>query len=53
VRQVLAPGAWLLVEIGAAHGTAALSAAHKAGAVEVEIVPDLAARDRVLAARFS
>lgn len=47
----LRPGGWLVVEIGAAQGTAARALAGQSGLAEVAVHPDLAGRDRVLVAR--
>ena len=50
-RRLLAEGAWLLVEIGAGQGAAALSIAERSGLVDRTIIKDLAGLDRVVAAR--
>ncbi|MDQ1422542.1 MAG: release factor glutamine methyltransferase, partial [Acidimicrobiaceae bacterium] len=47
----LAPGGVLVVEIGAAHGAAAVELARAAGLVDVSVSADLAGRDRILVAR--
>lgn len=47
----LAPGGWVVVEIGAAQGGAAATVARDAGLVEVAVRPDLAGRDRILVGR--
>jgi release factor glutamine methyltransferase len=47
----LAPGGWLVAEIGAAQGRAVVALARAAGLVEAEVRPDLSGRDRILAAR--
>jgi release factor glutamine methyltransferase len=46
----LRPGGWLVVEIGAGQGQAAVALAQAAGLVDAVVHPDLAGRDRVLAA---
>ena len=47
----LAPGGWLVVEIGETQGGAAEALARAAGLVEIEVRPDLAGRPRALIAR--
>jgi release factor glutamine methyltransferase len=49
--RVLRAGGWAIVEIGAGQGAAAAAAALDAGLGEVEVLPDLAGRDRALVAR--
>lgn len=44
----LAPGGWLLVEIGPAQGAAVAALFAAAGFVEIAILPDLDGRDRVV-----
>jgi release factor glutamine methyltransferase len=46
----LAPGRWLVVEIGAAQGREVTALAQE-GLVDVEVLPDLAGRDRVVRGR--
>src|SRR5207244_4585765 len=46
----LAPGGWLVVEIGAAQGPD-VQALAEAGLADVEVLPDLAGRDRVVRGR--
>ena len=48
----LAPGGWLVVEIGAAQGPEVAALAEEA-LVDVEILPDLVGRDRVVRGRKS
>jgi release factor glutamine methyltransferase len=50
-QRWLAPGGWLVVEIGAGHGPAAVASAARSGLVDVRIEPDLAGRCRTLVAR--
>lgn len=50
-RRVLCPEGGLLVEIGATQGEAAARVAQEEGFGAVEVLPDLAGRDRVLQAR--
>ena len=47
----LLPGGWLVCEIGETQGAAVRDLAAEAGFVEVDVLPDLAGRDRVLVAR--
>jgi release factor glutamine methyltransferase len=47
----LAPGGWLVTEIGAAQGEQVAALACAAGLVEVEVRPDLPGRDRIAVAR--
>jgi release factor glutamine methyltransferase len=47
----LAPGGWLVVEIGASQGDDVAALARAAGLVEVDVRPDAAGHDRVLVAR--
>jgi release factor glutamine methyltransferase len=47
----LAPGGWLVVEIGETQGRAAHGLAHRAGLVDIEVRPDLTGRPRALLAR--
>ena len=47
----LAKGGTLVVEVGDTQGTAAAALAAAAGFAEVDVVPDLTGRDRVLVAR--
>ncbi|MFT3853554.1 MAG: peptide chain release factor N(5)-glutamine methyltransferase [Ilumatobacteraceae bacterium] len=47
----LAPGGWLVLEIGADQGAAVAALADAAGLADVEIRPDAAGRDRMLVAR--
>lgn len=49
----LAPGAALVLEIGAAQGAAVAALAETAGLVSVEVRPDLAGHDRIVVARRS
>lgn len=49
--SVLAPGGWLVLEIGADQGVAARGACVAAGLRGVRVVPDLAGRDRMVVAR--
>jgi release factor glutamine methyltransferase len=48
----LRPGGWLVCEIGAAQGKAVHDLAVAAGLIDVDVLPDLAQRDRLLTARF-
>ncbi len=48
----LRPGGWLLMEVDAARAAEAASRCRAAGYVEVEVVRDLAGRDRVVIARY-
>jgi release factor glutamine methyltransferase len=50
-RDWLVPGGSIVVEIGAAQGSRARELASAAGYVEVDVLPDLSGRDRVLRAR--
>jgi release factor glutamine methyltransferase len=50
-RRLLAEDAWLMVEIGAGQGAAALSIAERCGFVDRTIIQDLSGLDRVVAAR--
>ena len=43
----LAPGGWLVTEIGATQGEAVAALARDAGLVDVEVRPDLAGHDRI------
>ncbi len=52
-RGVLAPGGWLLVELGADQAAAVTAIANKCGVFDVRTYPDLAGADRVVAARSS
>ena len=47
----LAPGGWLVVEIGAGQGAAVAALAGETGLVDVEIRADAAGHDRILVAR--
>lgn len=47
----LRPGGWLVVEIGATQGETVRLLAAAAGLAEVEVLADLAGRDRILVAR--
>ena len=47
----LRPGGWLVCEIGETQGEAVRALATDAGLVEVDVLPDLTGRDRVLVAR--
>ena len=47
----LAPGGWLVTEIGAAQGEQVAALARAAGLVAVEVRRDLAGRDRIVLAR--
>jgi release factor glutamine methyltransferase len=47
----LAPGGWLVTEIGATQGEQVAGLARTAGLVDVEVRPDLAGRDRIVLAR--
>lgn len=47
----LAPGGWLVAEIGAAQGEAVHALATAAGLADVAVLPDAAGRDRTLVAR--
>jgi release factor glutamine methyltransferase len=47
----LRPGAWLVCEIGETQGAAASALAEAAGLAEVDVLPDLTGRDRMLVAR--
>ena len=47
----LRPGGWLVCEIGETQGDAVRALAADAGLVEVDVLPDLTGRDRVLVAR--
>jgi release factor glutamine methyltransferase len=51
-RDHLADGGTLVVEIGWSQGPVAAGIAVAAGAAKVEILPDLAGRDRILLARW-
>lgn len=50
--QWLAPGGWLVVEIGEKQGAAVTDLLEKAGFEAVSILPDLAGRDRIAEARI-
>jgi release factor glutamine methyltransferase len=52
-RRALRPGGWLLMELGWTQGPAVLEllAAARPGWSEARVLPDLAGRDRVAAAR--
>ena len=47
----LRPGGWLVCEIGETQGAAAAALADAAGLVDIEVLPDLTGRDRMLVAR--
>ncbi len=47
----LAPGGWLVCEVGADQGAAVRSLANRAGLSSVDVIADLAGRDRILVAR--
>ena len=47
----LAPGGWLVVEIGETQGRAAEDLADRSGLVDIEVCPDLAGRPRALLGR--
>jgi release factor glutamine methyltransferase len=47
----LAPGGWLVLEIGHRQGEPVASLLRAAGVVDVEVRPDLAGRDRIALAR--
>ena len=47
----LAPGGWLVTEIGATQGEQVAALARDAGLVDVDVRPDLAGHDRILVAR--
>ncbi len=47
----LAPGGWLVLEIGASQGPAGAALVAESGLVDLEVRPDLAGRDRILMAR--
>jgi release factor glutamine methyltransferase len=47
----LRPGGWLVCEIGETQGDAVRGLASTAGLVDVDVLPDLTGRDRVLVAR--
>jgi len=49
--RLLAPGGYLITEIGAEQGPATRSLFRQAGYVEIEVVRDLARRDRICAGR--
>lgn len=49
----LAPGGWLVVEIGSSQGEAVTGLAAAAGLVDVAVLPDAAGRDRIVVARRS
>lgn len=50
-RERLAPGGWLVLEIGADQGVAVAELLAAAGYVDVEVRPDLAGHDRIALAR--
>jgi release factor glutamine methyltransferase len=47
----LAPGGWLVTEIGATQAEAVTSMSREAGLIDVEVRPDVAGHDRMLLAR--
>jgi len=48
-RRLLAPGGWLLAELGASQAAAVIAIANRCGFSQVTLYPDLAGFDRVLA----
>ena len=48
-RRLLAPGGWLLAELGASQAAAVTAIANRCGFSHVTLYPDLAGFDRVLA----
>jgi release factor glutamine methyltransferase len=53
VGRVLAPQGRLLMEIGSAQGRAVAALCHAAGLRDVQLLPDMDGRDRVVSARAS